>query len=471
MRLFISTLLALAAQAGRDQTGFPDSIVAAATRAMDLGRPWQATRLLAPLTKTASTPAVKLAAARAAAGWEGWETVERLLEGEPWLDQIERAAGRALLGRALVERGRAAAALIQAERAVALAGPGDRGERLLTQARALDRLDRLDSAAVLYRKAATELPLLKDWLLLRAAGVTTDSAGRSALFGSLTWPAPRGRIRWTDALARSRAGDWLGAANQYAALGGRLAAVRLRLSGGNLAARAAGRRELVDILGGDPSPADASDAIDLFDREFVSKTAAEEIRIARRAAQINRLERAALGFDAGRTLWTDRDRFTYATVLARLNRGPEAVALFGGVTDRDLLGDAAYQRARMLVRTGQPGSVVRALERVWAAFPNDSEPAASALFLAADLLADRGLDDSARIYFSLAGARYPGTAFGRRGAFQAALITYLDGDFGTAAAEFDRIAATPASPEALGALYWAGRALAAGGDTAAAADR
>ncbi len=471
MRLFIATLLALSAQAGRDQTGLTDSILAAATRATDLGRPWQATRMLAPLTKAASKPAVKLAAARAAAGWEGWETVERLLEGEPWLDQLERGAGRALLGRALVERGRAAAALIQSERALALAGPGDRGERLLTQARALDRLDQLDSAAAVYRAAAAELPTLRDWLLLRAAGVTTDSAGRSAVLITLKSPAPRSRIRWTEALARSRAGDWSGAANQYAALGARLAAVRLRLSGGDLAARAAGRRELVEVLGGDSSPADASDAIDLFDREFVSKTPAEELRIARRAAQINRLERAAQGFDAGQTLWTDRDRFTYATVLARLNRGPEAVALFDGVTSKDLQGDAAYQRARMIVRTGQPGSVVRALERVWVAFPEDSEPAASALFLAADLLADRGLDDSARIYFREAGTRYPGTAFGRRGAFQAAMITYLDGNYGTAAAELDRIAATPANPEALGALYWAGRAFAADGDTAAATDR
>lgn len=376
MRFFIATLLALSARRAR-----PDRLHRlhpGGGHPRHRPRPALASHPDAhALTKAASKPAVKLAAARAAAGWEGWETVERLLEGEPWLDQLERGAGRALLGRALVEQGRAAAALIQSERAVALAGSGDRGERLLTQARALDRLDQLDSAAAVYRAAAAELPTLKDWLLLRAAGVTTDSAGRSVLLGSLTGPAPRGRIRWTEALARSRAGDWSGAANQYADLGARLAAVRLQLSGGDLVARAAGRRELVEGLGGDLSPADASDAIDLFDREFVSKTPAEELRIARRAAQINRLERAALGFDAGRTLWTDRDRFTYATVLARLNRGPEAVALFDGVTSKDLQGDAAYQRARMMVRTGQPGSVVRALERVWVVFPEDSEPAAS----------------------------------------------------------------------------------------------
>ena len=469
MRLFISTLLVVSAQAGRDQ--FPDSILAAATRAIDAGRPWQATRLLAPLTKPAAKPAVRLAAARAAAEWEGWESVERLLEGEPWLDQLERGAGRALLGRALVERGRAAAALIQTGRAVALATPENRGERLVTHARALDRLDQLDSAAAVYRAAAAELPVLKDWLRLRAAGVTTDSAERGALLATLALPAPRARIKWTEALARSRAGDWAGAADRYAALGARLAAVRLRLTGGDLVARAAGRQELVALLGSDASPGDAADAIALFDEAFVSKTAAEEIRIARRAAAINQLDRAARGFAAGRSLWTDRDRFTYATVLARLNRGPEAVTMFDGVTTEDQRGDAAYQQARMMVRTGQPGPIVRALERVWTDFPRDSEPAASALFLAADLLADRGRDDSARIFFSQAGARYPTTTFGRRGAFQAALIAYLDNDYRTAAAEFERIAASPSDPDAIGALYWAGRTHAAAGDTAAAAER
>lgn len=471
MRLFVSTFLFLAAQAGRDQTPLADSVLAAATRAIEAGRPWQATRLLAPLTKTASKPAVRLAAARAAAEWEGWESVERLLEGESWLDQLERGAGRALLGRALVERGRAAAALIQTGPAVALATPENRGERLVAHARALDRLDQLDSAAAVYRAAATELPALRDWLLLRAAGVTADSAERGALFATLTLPAPRGRIRWTEALARSRAGDWQGAADRYAALGATLAAVRLRLSRGDLAARAAGRQAVVGLLGSDGSPGDAAEAIALFDEEFVSRTAAEELRIGRRAAGINQLDRAARGFAAGRALWTDRDRFTYATVLARLNRGPEAVTLFDGVTTKELKGDAAYQQARMMVRTGQPGPIVRALERVWTDFPDDSEPAASALFLAADLLADRGRDDSARIFFSQAGARYPATTFGRRGAFQAAVIAYVDGDYHTAAAEFDRIAVTPATPEAIGALYWAGRARAAEGDTAAAAER
>lgn len=472
MRPLLFALSLLSSQPGRDQAGLTDSVLAAANRALAAGRPWQATRLLAPLTRGAPTPAVRLTAARAAALWEGWESVERLLEGESWLDQREAGEGRALLGRAMVERGRAEAAAIQSSRAVELApNPEARGERLVTLARALDRLDRLDSAATMYLAAAVELPGLKDWLVLRAAGVTGDSAARARLFGSITGLGQRARIPWTEALARSRTGDWRGAAERYAALGAQLAALRLQLSGGDGSVRAATRRSLVGLLGSGLPAGDAGEAIALFDREFVSTTSAEEIRIARRAASINQLERAARGFAASRGSWTDRDRFTYATVLARLGRGAEAVPLFDGVKTPKLMADAAYLQARMMVRTGQPGPIVRALEKVWVSFPNDSEPAASALFLAADLLADRGRDDSARIFFRQAGARYPTTPFGRRGAFQAALIAYLNRDYRTAKAEFDQIAGQAGNPDAIGAGYWAGRADAAAGDPAAALSR
>ena len=279
------------------------------------------------------------------------------------------------------------------------------------------------------------------------------------------------RVPWTEALARSRTGDWRGAADRYTALGARLASIRLQLSAGDVSVRATARQSLIGLIGSGVPAGDAGDAIALFDREFVSTTPAEEIRIARRAASLNQLERSARGFAASRGTWTDRDRFTYATVLARLGRGAEAVPLFDGVKTPKLIADAAYLQTRMMVRTGQPGSVVRALERVWVKFPNDSEPAASALFLAADLLADRGRDDSARIFFRQAGSRYPTTPFGRRGAFQAALIAYLNRDYATASAEFDRIGGQPDNPDAPGAAYWAGRADAAAGDTAAAERR
>ena len=64
-----------------------DTTLTAAQRALQAGHPWRATRLLAPLLRDPArrTPAAVLLAARAAAGWEGWSEVDRLLRGQPWL--------------------------------------------------------------------------------------------------------------------------------------------------------------------------------------------------------------------------------------------------------------------------------------------------------------------------------------------------------------------------------------------------
>lgn len=451
---------------------FADSVVAAASRALAAGRPWQATRLVASLTRdpAQALPATVLLGAQAASGWEGWGQVVHLLYQRTWLDQEPTGLGHALLGRALVERSQATVALLHTRRAVAVAQPENRGERLVAHARALDRADLLDSAAATYRAAGREMPLITEWLTLRAAGVTADSAARSALYAEVTSDVAKARIPWTEALARDRTKDRAGAARMYSRLGAKLAAVRLRL-GADSATTAAARVELAALLTPDRPPNDAAEAIALFDRYFPDRTPAEEHRIARRAAAHNQLERAAQGFAAASALLTDRDRFTYATVLSRLGRSEEALPLFEAVRSPDLLGDAAYQRARMIIRNGPPDRAMAALRAIPTRFPADSEPASSALFLLADLSADRGIDDSARALFLQAAARYPTTPFGQRAGFQAAMIAFVAGDFTTARDEFERIAGTANHSEAIGAAYWAGRAIGAGGDTGLARQR
>jgi len=447
---------------------FVDSIVAAATRAIDRGRPWQATRLLANLTRDPATrpPSVLLAAARAAAEWQGWEPIIQILYHQPWLDGPNHGLGRALLGRALVERSQPEAALDHTRRAVALASDGDRGDRLVLHARALDRTDQLDSAAATYLAAAERLPLLRDWLLLRAAGVTADTASRRVLFDRVADPVAAARIPWTEALARDRAGDWRGAARKYTEIGAQLAGIRLRLKGDS-ASRAAARADLVAFLAPGRPTEEIEDAIGLFDREFPKRTATEELRIARRAAAINQNDRAARGFSAaGGARLTDRDRFTHAMVLTRLGRSAEAIPLFAEVRAPELRAEAAYQRARWLLRGGQLAGAVPALKAIPETFPDDSGPAASALFLHGDLFVDRGNDDSARKLFLASATRYPTTPFGQRAALQAAMIAYLDGKFAEAQQEFDAIAAEPRHAEALAALYWSGRTREVRGDTA-----
>lgn len=448
----------------------PDSIAVRAEQAMLEGRPWQASRLVTPLTRGNPAPAVAILAARAAAGWQGWNAVIRLLHGETWLDREDGGAGRALLGQAYLERGSAPEAALHTGRALTTATEATRGERLLYHARALDRIGDLDSAAAIYRQAADHLPLVRDWILLRAMGVMKDSSARTALSRHISFAAAKPRLPWTEALARERTGDWSGAATAYSNLGARLAATRIRLAHGTGAQRVAARKDLAAMLAANVSRDESADAIALFDRYFPSRTAAEELRIARRAAGLAQYERAAAGFAAARSMLSDHDRFTYATVLLRLGRGTEAVSLFDRLATHDLRARAAYERARLLVRTGQRKAAEAALADIPVNFPNDSVPSASALFLAGDLRADHAADDSARTLFLAAATRYPTTGFGQRSAFQAAIIAFLDREYATAAGEFDRIAAS-SSGEALAARYWAGRAWSAQGDSAAAQQR
>jgi soluble lytic murein transglycosylase len=457
---------------------FLDSAVAAARRAIDRDRPWQATRALAPLVRDSATrrPDVLLTAARAAARWEGWGEVVGLLARVRWLDTLAGGEGRALLARAFLERAEPAPAVTHARRAVALARDTSRGARLVTLARALDRAGELDSAAVHYLAAAAQLPAVAEWLRLRAAGVLADSTRRAELYSRVEDPVATARIPWTEALAWERRGDRLAAAARYEALGARMAAVRLRLAAGDSAVRRAARRELNDLLATGAMLEDAPAAIALFDREFPSKSPVEELRIARRAAAANLLERAALGFArAGMARLTDRDRFSHATVLSRLGRYQEALPLFESVRSPELRGEAAYLRARAILRSGRVEPALLALGQVAEQFARDSNPASTALFLTADLVADRGGDDSARALFARAATQYPTTRSGRRAGFQAALIAYLNGDHAAAAAEFDQLdpgaIGNGNGEEAIAGLYWAGRALERAGDTAGARKR
>ena len=130
--------LALFQQAASGNGHVTDSLVAAAEQAIAAGRPWRASRTIAPLLEspTTRTPAVLLLAARAAAGWEGWESVTRLLSGQDWLDSTADGEGRALLARAMVERGDPNA--VDHARLAVASTTSDRrkGERFLVLARA-----------------------------------------------------------------------------------------------------------------------------------------------------------------------------------------------------------------------------------------------------------------------------------------------------------------------------------------------
>jgi soluble lytic murein transglycosylase len=441
-----------------------DATLEAAERSIAAGRPWQATRALAPLLRT-ETPRdsfVVLLAARAAIAWEGWSAAERLLAGATWLDGAFEGEGRALLARARLERSNPAA-LADAEKAVRLAGEGAaQGDRLVLLARALDRANRLDSAATVYRRAAARLPAAADWLTLRAAGLIGDSATRATLLRSVRLPAAVPRVPWTEALALERTESFPAAARLYDSLGSFYTALALRLRAAtNTEAREAIQRALVTSLRPRLSAADTRRAIALLDSTFAPHRSVDELLIARRAAAIGMHARAVTGFSRGASsnLITASDRFVWGTSLARLGRHREAIARFGRVTGAQR-SQAQYQRARSLLRSGKRVEALSVLRRLLNEGV-DTTTSAIAGYLLANLHEDAKDDAEARRIYREIARRYPSTPHAPRAAFQAALIAYVLGDASSAAREFAALAERQGGrSEGPAALYWAGRAAA-----------
>ncbi|HET7564374.1 MAG TPA: transglycosylase SLT domain-containing protein [Gemmatimonadaceae bacterium] len=453
-----------------------DSLVVTARKALDEGRPWRATNLLAPALADSSrrTPHLVLLAATAASQWEGWDQVNRLLASEPWLDTLFGGRGRALLARAALARNDDSLALSYARQAVASASDSlERGQRMVQLARAFGRLHQNDSARATYERAAALLPRAHDWLLLRAASVTTDSTQRSRDYAALRTDVARAQVMHVDAAARERSGDLAGAALEYDSMGARLSALRLRLVLATTdSGRSAVRRGLLDVIASRRTPAsDARDAIALLDSAFTPLAPSEELTVARRAATAGPLARAAAGF--ARVLdahGTSEDRFTYATVLQSLGRTSDAAEQFARVrTPSSLAGLASYQRARSVLQSGQLEKARRLLRETLRTYRTHPTAASSALYLLADLATDEGRDSAARDAYLTIAREYPTSTWASAAHFRAALIAFVDSAPKTAAHEFDEMRLKhPHGDEAAAAGYWSGRAWARVGDTARA---
>ena len=140
-----------------------DSMVTRADSLVRAGRDWHATRLLARRLAKPDTasPATRLVGARAASGWQGWDEVERILRGAPWLDSLYGGEGRELLVRSGLSRDKD----VRDDARLALAEartPAARVTRRVLLARALDRANVLDSTAATYSSAAQQVPEIAD---------------------------------------------------------------------------------------------------------------------------------------------------------------------------------------------------------------------------------------------------------------------------------------------------------------------
>lgn len=458
-------------------TAAADSILETAREALEQGRPWQASLLVAPMVGDSAqrTPSAVLLAATAASRWGGWPEVGRLLQGESWLDSMFEGRGRVLLARSALERGEDSLALTHALAAPRGRNAEEEGERLFLLASAYDRVDARDSAAAAYQRAAAALPAVSGWILLKAAEVTGDSAARAGIYQRIDLPLAKERIRWTDAVAEERAGHLAAAASRYAEIGAWLTSVRLRLRASvdsataDTAAHAAIRRELLEKITAGGGAADLRGAIGLLDSAFTPLTVEEELLVARAADEAGLAARAAAGYPRALSagLGGQPERYAYATALAKLGRNADAAAQFKLVRSPSwMAASAAYYRARSLVRDGQAAKGRGELVEISVKYPKDTTAAASALFLLGDLASDDRADRLARSYYRRSAVRYPTSRFAAPARFRAAMVELLTGDAAMAGREFDELARRyPRSDEAPASVYWAGRAWSIAGDS------
>ncbi|HET9425761.1 MAG TPA: transglycosylase SLT domain-containing protein [Gemmatimonadaceae bacterium] len=451
-----------------------DPILRDAVKAIESGHPWKATVALAPRLAQ-KKPATILVAARAASEWGGWTEVEKLLASQSWLDSSFAGEGRELLARAALDRNANDDALRHAEAALRRAsGSADRGERQVYLARVLDRMDQADSAAALYRAAAKNLPLVSEWVLLRAAGSERDATRRAADLANVKAPAAKARVAWTEAQARERFGDIPGAIERYTALGARLTALRLRLaSAGDDAARMRVKDSLIAFLRAGASRDDTRQAVQILDDAKLDLSAADQLVIARALASPGPLPRALAGFAAAHRagLLRPDDRLQYALVLSRSGRSREAMAHLDSIREPGAVAArAAYQRARMVMTSSGGAAAIPALRRVADRFPAEAENASAALYLLADLSTDAGNEKAALAAYRELYTKYPRAPRADDARFRAAILDLVGGRPKVAALAFDSISTLyPNSNERTAARYWAGRAWARAGDQKKAA--
>ena len=452
----------------------PDCAIAAARAELASGSPWRASRLLAPVLADSATrtPDVEWLAASAAARWGGWTQVREALRSARWLDSLHDGSGHELLARAALALGDESVAEVEARRALPLAtDPTTTGIRRVLLARALDRLGRLDDAGAAYGGAAGELPVIGDWLRLRAVTALATGAGAVSVGPGIDDSLVRAHAPGALAAALERRRAYAPARDAYLALGDTVSALRAATA---IAADTATRHAILAALTR-PLPAAAlTQLLGLLDQAYRPLVPAEQLVAARAATRAGQAARAVSGFDAARTarLATPDDQLSRAAMLVRSGQVTAGAAAYRALASDRLLGARAlYEEGRALLRLPDHAAGIRVLEAVVRRHRNDSTLAASALFLLAGEDADRGNDGAARRRWGELAHRYPGDRLAPGARFQADIISFVRGEFARAARGFDSLRAPgSAAAEANAAGYWAGRAWAAAGrpDTASA---
>jgi soluble lytic murein transglycosylase len=454
------------------------------------GRNWRAARRLRELTSPESDPELLLVAAKAEAGWGGWDNVRGLLEGKPWLERVGGGDGWYLLGRAREEQGRWMEAARAYERYIGLkADTGTaslRGERAVGELRhalALLRAGRADEGIRELDHARTHVPAVSGWVTILAAEALAsrgDTARVRAFLGDaedLPSPARGRRARLQAHLAANdpagarrlalafrqqatepgeRAQFAVAAARGAQAAGDNAAALGLLREAMREAPQSGGGVEAARMISGMAglTPADRLAIATVYDRHGNKTRAADGYRAwlaANPSDAAVRLRLANALFAAGRYAEVD------AVARPLFGAAPETAAQAMFVTGRAQFRRGARDQARQ--------TWVAAAER----FPGVA-PAAEALFMVADMSHDAGDEAAARAAYRRVADRFPGTARGGLALMRLGGMSFLARDYAGAARAYDEYRTrTPQGSFWPEATYWAGRARAARGDSTGAA--
>ena len=450
-------------------------------------RNWRAARRLRELTNPRSDPELLLVAAKAEAGWGGWENVFDLLEGKPWLDRVGGGDGWYLLGRAWEQEGQWERAAEAYGRYVALrpdtGSAAQRGERAVGELRhalALLRAGRVDDGVRALDHARGEVPAVAGWVAILAAEALADRGDTARVRALLAaekdgLPSPR-RANVARLRAHTAARDPAGA---------RALALALREAAADSAERAAldvaaaqAMLELRDTAGARERLRAA------LAQAPAGGAAVEASRLLLAIGGLTPQDRLAIGMVYDRAGNKPRAVDGYRAFLAaspgsadvriRLVRALFAAGRYGEVdaaasplyaAGGPVAAEAMYLAGRAQYRRGARADARATFLRTAERFPG-TPSAAEALFLVADMAHDAGDGAAARAAYRRTAERAPGTERAGFALLRLGGMAMLARDYAGAQAAFDQGRGVAVHwPQA---TYWAARARAARGDTAGA---
>jgi soluble lytic murein transglycosylase len=314
---------------------------------------------------------------------------------------------------------------------------------------------------------------VSNWLLLRSAQLTSDSAERQTLYTRLTTAVARSRITATEAAARQRAGDLPGAAILYDSLGRASDALRLRLElAKSQTERAAVRAVLDSMVRRQPATAETGRAVDLLLTSFTPLTPSEALDVARAAAGRQQFARAAANYPLGLTSVraTARDRVSYGECLRRAGRPREAIDALNRVRGAPSVhAEAELERARAQVKLADRAGALATIDRLVERYPDDTLALPQAMLLGGTLRWEAAGAEAALASLLELVRKVPRHELAPRARFLAALAAWEQGLQRVAAEEWERLQqGAPRSEAAAAARYWTGVARERLGEPAAA---